>query len=46
MTSFDNAPKPEGWEAQAGKHCGQICLDRECPVCGVTLPKLAVLGEN
>lgn len=47
MSTYDNAPKPEGWETPVGRHCGQICVDVNCTVCGeLVLPRLPILGEN
>lgn len=46
MTTRDNAPPPEGWVTPA-KHCGVLCFDLACPVCGDWMPpRNAVLGEN
>lgn len=43
----DNAPPPDGWEPQIGRHCGQICVDVHCEVCGeLVLPRLAILSDN
>lgn len=43
----DNAPPPEGWDPPAGRHCGQLCVDISCPVCGeLVLPRLAVLSVH
>ena len=43
----DNGPELDGWKVQPGRHCGQICCDVACPVCGCYLPMPdAVLGEN
>lgn len=45
----DNADCPEWWQPQAGKHCGQLCVDIACPVCGEFMPQLGehiVLGTE
>lgn len=47
MSTYDNAPKPDGWETPPGRHCGQLCVDINCPVCGeLVLPRLAILSDN
>lgn len=47
MSTFDNQPPIDGWQVQPGRHCGELCVDLACPVCGewVTGPDV-VLGEN
>lgn len=43
----ENGPEMDGWQVQPPKHCGEWCFERDCPVCGVTLPMpLCELGEN
>lgn len=47
----ENGPPMDGWQVQPAKHCGLICVDPACPVCGENVPQpapmpLAVLGEN
>ena len=48
MTTYDNAPPLPGWETQPGRHCGQLCFDRTCKVCGEYVQPATnlVLGEN
>lgn len=47
MTTHDNREPLDGWQVQPGKHCGQICCDFACPVCGENVPQPMVeLGEN
>ena len=46
MTTWDNAEPLEGWQV-IPRHCGLLCFDRACPVCGdwVNQPNV-VRGEN
>ena len=42
-----NAPPLDGWSVQPGRHCGQICIDVSCDVCGVyVLAAGIVLADN
>lgn len=34
----ENGPELDGWHVQPGRHCGQLCVDRTCPVCLEWLP--------
>lgn len=46
MTTYENAPPPDDWRPFA-KHCGLLCFDTACPICGeIVLPRGAILGEN
>ena len=44
----ENGPELEGWHVQPGKHCGLICVDLACPVCGswVNVPANIELGSE
>lgn len=47
MTSFDNAPPLDGFIAPPGRHCGQLCVDFSCPICGENVVQpLDGRGEN
>lgn len=44
----ENGPQLDGWRVQPAKHCGLICVDLACPVCGswVNVPANIERGEN
>ncbi|WP_159083918.1 hypothetical protein [Nocardioides terrigena] len=48
MTTYDNAPPLADWIPQPGRHCGELCWNLACPICGEYLPTPAsiVRGEN
>ena len=46
MTTYDNQPPLDGW-APFARHCGELCWDKACHVCGDWVPMPdAQLGEN
>ena len=45
MTTYDNAPPLDGW-APFAKHCGVLCFDKACPVCGDWIPANITLGSE
>lgn len=47
MSTYDNAPPPEGWTVTP-KHCGLICFAAVCPVCSewTGIPDNIELGDN
>lgn len=45
MTTFDNAPPLDGW-APFSRHCGELCWDKTCPVCGEWIPANITLGSE
>lgn len=46
MTTYDNAPPLEGWAQPVPKHCGLLCFDKACPVCGDWIPANIELGSE
>lgn len=43
----ENGPELDGWHVQPAKHCGLICVDFACPVCGMNVPQPHIVrGEN
>lgn len=40
MSTFDNGPLLDGWHVQPAKHCGLLCVDFACPVCGENVPQV------
>ena len=47
MSTFENQPPLDGWQVQPGKHCGLLCLDYSCPICGeYVVPSNITLGSE
>lgn len=40
MSTYDNLPPVDGWQVQPAKHCGLLCVDFTCPVCGENVPQV------
>lgn len=46
MSTHDNAPPRDGW-APVAKHCGLICFDVSCDICGeYVIPPNVTLGSE
>ena len=45
MTTYDQPRHTPDWTVTP-KHCGQLCLDPVCPICGASVPANVCLGEN
>jgi hypothetical protein len=46
MATRDNAPPPSDWRPFA-RHCGELCWDKACPVCGeYVVPANVTLGSE
>lgn len=46
MSTHDNAPPPDDWRP-VPKHCGEVCFDVACPICGeYVVPKNIELGSE
>lgn len=36
----DNAQPLDGWQVQPPRHCGLLCVDFSCPICGENVPQV------
>jgi hypothetical protein len=48
MTTYDNREPLDGWQVTPAIHCGQLCVDRTCPVCleWLPMPPGVILGSE
>jgi hypothetical protein len=46
VISRDDLPPTPDWVPPFVRHCGELCFERDCPVCGVLVMPDCVLGEN